>query len=597
MKPLAIEISNKSLARPLFTGGHGGGSGGAGGMPALPFKSALSVGVQIKADELTLVPEKDLRSRTSGNVFPVFANSGKPVPNCPPDALKAKAVGVPFKVSLAVPGVGAAKKLPDGGGKKTVLKPSPKTKAPALKQPSPATMGVGGGGGGAKAAKVVGAGTVPVAPGGGGFNAKGLSLTKGKKPSNFTKPVGPVVNPVAAPGSVGKPLGGNGLSITTPPAVPSMNKLGVKLGAKSPAVVAPENMTPTQLVTQLKAFYQVVDASKIPTIAKILAKYKGKEAKLFTSLAKKYPAQAHLLSGGGGTAGATGASPAKPGLSPGLGKWGGLGISKTSPGLGKSPAVFAPKKPGAIGGGVFGSKPPAAGGAFAKTSPFAKTSSPLMSGGGGGGGAMTVEQRLNTFYQQVDQSKIQTIPAIVQKYRGQEARLFASLAKKYPAQAHLLNDSGGGGGGGGGGGNAFATKPSPQKFGGGGTSFTSPQTKGSPFGGGNKAVFGQSGAKPGGFGQGAAKPGGFGQGAAKPGGFGQGFGGAAKPGGFGGMKLSGGGGFGQGAAKPGGFGGMKLSGGGGFGGQKAAAFGGGGGGGGGGDIAQRLQAFYQQVRR
>ena len=84
----------------------------------------------------------------------------------------------------------------------------------------------------------------------------------------------------------------------------------------------------------------------------------------------------------------------------------------------------------------------------------------------------------------MDQSKIQTIPNILQKYRGQEAKLFASLAKKYPQAAHILNAGGGGGGGmgggmGGGGGGfgggaqrklGFNTTPSPQRggFGGGG---------------------------------------------------------------------------------------------------------------------------------
>jgi hypothetical protein len=56
---------------------------------------------------------------------------------------------------------------------------------------------------------------------------------------------------------------------------------------------------------------------------------------------------------------------------------------------------------------------------------------------------MTVEQRLNEFYQQVDQTKIETIPKIAQKYKGNEAKLFQSLAAKYPAQAHLLNGGGG----------------------------------------------------------------------------------------------------------------------------------------------------------
>jgi hypothetical protein len=57
--------------------------------------------------------------------------------------------------------------------------------------------------------------------------------------------------------------------------------------------------------TKLKAFYEVVDASKIQTIPKMLDKYKGNEAKLFKILAKKHPAEAHLLSGGGTAGGVT----------------------------------------------------------------------------------------------------------------------------------------------------------------------------------------------------------------------------------------------------------------------------------------------------
>jgi hypothetical protein len=99
----------------------------------------------------------------------------------------------------------------------------------------------------------------------------------------------------------------------------------------------------------------------------------------------------------------------------------------------------------------------------------------------------------------VDPSKIQTIPNILQKYNGQEAKLFASLAKKYPQAAHLLNDSGGGGGGmgggmGGGGGGfgggaqrklGFTKTPSPQRggFGGGMGGNTSFGNKNPGFGG------------------------------------------------------------------------------------------------------------------
>jgi hypothetical protein len=78
----------------------------------------------------------------------------------------------------------------------------------------------------------------------------------------------------------------------------------------SASAFALESMTPIQLTAHLKAFYQVVNASKIPTIPNILAKFKGNEPKLFESLATKYPAQAHLLGGGGGAAGTAGASPA-----------------------------------------------------------------------------------------------------------------------------------------------------------------------------------------------------------------------------------------------------------------------------------------------
>ena len=53
---------------------------------------------------------------------------------------------------------------------------------------------------------------------------------------------------------------------------------------------------PIQLTAQLTALYEVVDASKIPTIPNILAKYKGNEPKLLERLAAKYPAHARRYS-------------------------------------------------------------------------------------------------------------------------------------------------------------------------------------------------------------------------------------------------------------------------------------------------------------
>ena len=100
----------------------------------------------------------------------------------------------------------------------------------------------------------------------------------------------------------------------------------------------------------------------------------------------------------------------------------------------------------------------------------------------------------------MDQSKVRTIPNILQKYRGQETKLLASLAKKYPQAAHLRGGGGGkggggrgggmGGGGGGFGGGAqrklgFTTTPSPQRggFGGGMGGNTSFGNKNPGFGG------------------------------------------------------------------------------------------------------------------
>ncbi|GMH94727.1 hypothetical protein TL16_g12986, partial [Triparma laevis f. inornata] len=179
----------------------------------------------------------------------------------------------------------------------------------------------------------------------------------------------------------------------------------------------------------------------------------------------------------------------------------------------------------------FGMKTPFAG---AGASPFgggeaAPAPTATHFGGGGGGfgqqqqqpaaaaGGMDYRSILMKFYQEKNPLKINEVDKVLMKYKGQEPKLFANLAKKYNLPPTYFSNAvaGGGGGGGGFGGGGFgggAAAPAPSPFGGGGFGVGATQLggglPGGGFGGGGAPAFGGGGGGGGGFGAAAQGGGG-----------------------------------------------------------------------------------------
>ena len=193
-----------------------------------------------------------------------------------------------------------------------------------------------------------------------------------------------------------------------------------------------------------------------------------------------------------------------------------------------------------------------------------------------GFGGKSNRDLLVAFYQQYNPSKMSDVDMVLQKYKGQEEKLFRNLAHKYNVDPVWF-------------GLGPAPSPAPNMGGfGGGFGQASVLGSGSVFGGGNPAPAPAFGS-PSGLGSNITFSGGFGSipaplsggfGASASGGFGGStpapafgnpspFGGSTSGGGFGSLAQQGGGGFG--ASSSGGFGGPSP-----FGAPPSGVFGGGG---------------------
>lgn len=206
----------------------------------------------------------------------------------------------------------------------------------------------------------------------------------------------------------------------------------------------------------------------------------------------------------------------------------------------------------------------------AASAPFGAVPAPSSFGG------KSPRDMLVSFYQQYNASKINDVDKVLQKYQGNEEKLFRNLAKKYNLDPSVFGLAGAPASTGGafGGATAFGQQ-SPMgstPFGGGAPAaapaFGSPSGLGSSStfgggfgGGGSTSSFGSAG-----FAGSSSGGGGFGSLAQQGGGA---FGAAPAPGGFGGGSTFGsGGGFGSPAPAPGGFGGAST-----FGAPAAGGFG------------------------
>jgi hypothetical protein len=195
----------------------------------------------------------------------------------------------------------------------------------------------------------------------------------------------------------------------------------------------------------LENFYTVHNPAKTggTVIEKALATYKGREEDLFTRLFTMYLPDStpedvtKYLSGGPVTPKAATVASKSPATTNAATKspFGGFGVpataqkdsaAKPSP-FGAAPSAFslgpAANKPSGFGG--FGSA--------AQTSSTATTASPF------GQPAVDYRQKLVEFYQKHNPDKLSSVDATLQKYKGNEAKLFQNLATKYK-----VNDASGG---------------------------------------------------------------------------------------------------------------------------------------------------------
>ncbi|KAK1945676.1 Nuclear pore complex protein [Phytophthora citrophthora] len=340
---------------------------------------------------------------------------------------------------------------------------------------------------------------------------------------------------------------------------------------------------------KLVEFYQKHNPDKLSSVDATLQKYKGNEEKLFQNLAVKYK-----------LTGTTGGMPASPAVQPSnpnataspFGKPGAFSAPNTSTGaaFGSTSSVgFGASKPapsaspfGAPASSPFGTTTQSSsgfgssggsgfGGGFQSTTattPAFGAPTPFGAAAGGFGaaaGGVNYREKLTAFYQQHNPTKLSSVDATLEKYKGREDHLFAMLEQKYVKKTPTAPAAGGFG------------IPSTSTFG-GGSGFGTPSALGSAgatpafgsastlggaaqpaFGGAAGSGFGMASQMGGGFGSAAPtapsggatgsgfssfgsqnpsfggpaqQTGGFGA-AANTGGFGSGFGGAAAGGGFG----------------------------------------------------------------
>eukprot|EP00644_Phytophthora_capsici_P004737 jgi/Phyca11/506453/fgenesh2_kg.PHYCAscaffold_19_\ len=408
-------------------------------------------------------------------------------------------------------------------------------------------------------------------------------------------------------------FGGFGATTTTPKdtaakpspfsASPSAFSLGPAANSSSgfggfgssSSTAQPTTMTPTAFGQpavdyrqKLVEFYQKHNPDKLGSVDATLQKYKGNEEKLFQNLAVKYKLN-----------GATGGVPASPAVQPSkpnvaaspFGKPGAFAAPSTSTGaaFGSTSSVgFGASKPspsaspfGAPASSPFGTTTQSSsgfgssggsgfGGSFQSTSattPAFGAPTPFGAAAGGFGasvGGVNYREKLTAFYQQHNPTKLSSVDATLEKYKGREDHLFAMLEQKYLKKTPTTTAAGGfgipststfGGGSGFGAPAALGSASAAPAFGSastlGGTAPAFGGAAGSGFGmasqmgggfgsaapatssgGATGSGFSSFGSQNPSFGGAAQQTGGFGA-AANTGGFGSGFGGAAAAGGFG----------------------------------------------------------------
>uniref|UniRef100_K3X8X7 Nuclear pore complex NUP2/50/61 domain-containing protein n=1 Tax=Globisporangium ultimum (strain ATCC 200006 / CBS 805.95 / DAOM BR144) TaxID=431595 RepID=K3X8X7_GLOUD len=213
---------------------------------------------------------------------------------------------------------------------------------------------------------------------------------------------------------------------------------------------------------KLVDFYTKHNPGKLGDVDSTLAKYKGNEEKLFQNLAIKYKTTVP------GVPSSPAIQPAKPSAAANpfgnAGSFSSIGASGTAPSTTSSfgatnPVGFGTKAAAAPSQSPFGST--AQTGGFGSTGgvqqPAFGTAATLGSGGFGGfqaGGTSTAtgfgssnqfgvtggfgaqannqhRERLVKFYQQHNPEKLKDVDSTLEKYKGQEAKLFAMLEQKY----------------------------------------------------------------------------------------------------------------------------------------------------------------------
>uniref|UniRef100_H3HBS5 Uncharacterized protein n=1 Tax=Phytophthora ramorum TaxID=164328 RepID=H3HBS5_PHYRM len=211
-----------------------------------------------------------------------------------------------------------------------------------------------------------------------------------------------------------------------------------KITAQQPSIASAS----TDYKTLLEKFYKVHNPSKSGTvIEKALTTYKGREEDLFTRLFTMYVPDStpedvkKYLNGGpvppkSESAAASSKRPA-PANAASKSPFGGLGAQATTPKgtatnpspFGASPSAFSlgPSANKSSGFGAFGSAATSS-----STTPLATaTASPF------GKPAVDYRQRLVEFYQKYNPDKLSSVDATLQKYKGNEEKLFQNLAVKY----------------------------------------------------------------------------------------------------------------------------------------------------------------------
>ncbi|ETN21355.1 hypothetical protein PPTG_21078 [Phytophthora nicotianae INRA-310] len=213
-------------------------------------------------------------------------------------------------------------------------------------------------------------------------------------------------------------------------------------GSKEKSPAQPATTSSTNYKALLEAFYKVHNPSKTGSVIdKALATYKGREEDLFTRLFTMYvpdstPEDVKKYLNGGpvppkSDTVAASKSPA-PTSTAAKSPFGGFGASTSTPNsaakpspFGASPSAFSlgPAANTSSGFGGFGST------ATNASTTTTTTPSPF------GQPAVDYRQKLVEFYQKHNPDKLSSVDATLQKYKGNEEKLFQNLALKYKVNA------------------------------------------------------------------------------------------------------------------------------------------------------------------